>query len=775
MFCPVRPVCHTPYEGPAGVSDGRANVGVYPRWGPPFVNRTLVLVSMALFALPLPAMAEGDQHSIPATFSVAPPMQGDAGSYERSIVSFDGKTVTTIESPKLRESFRIEAPRDTYDRNGQAHRTNVLHQWIGWTPDGPEGDGGDIQSMVDATSGELVATQYVDESVDWYVNTTYFPSLYLSPQLCGLENALQRQTYDLSAPVRLFAGSCRRAYYMNAPGANDQGYVAVRADPWGDTTAVGFQQSGTGLVVLAWFVAEIPYPVRLLEQLDSSPAPRFAMLDLVGFERGTLPAAGPGDKPVAGDLDPVDLEPHHGVGPSEDGVDHPFPWSAAWSAAQADADVRIFLDAHPDAVVRQAVYNGLSSNTTTTLGWTETHAHEWWFTLDDGDAAEKFATNRTTTKEYAALPLAPPVLVKSGTTDTTDAIQMESASRFVTSAPPRIPTVASATKWWEALATPHFAALGSNGWLHALGCTGCDEPWAATGAGFLGSVTHDNQWRWEASYVSIGADGAIVVFVENIVDSTFGPPHSGILGKHLPLVASPLAGILSDALSEVERLADAADVPAVPPVPVDLASPRTDLEGAPAGPRASRVDSAVAGKPAAMAPILAVAEGLALAAGAAALLWKLFAAGLFSRLRRDRALDHPVRRAIHDAIEAEPGIHLTALLARTGKAAGVVRHHLGKLEEAGLVTSRKGGGYLCYFAGKPGAATAASVSATKSDGARRVLQALSASPLGIRPLATRAGLAPSTVEHHLARLETAGLVRRDGKQYAVTRAGLAAS
>ncbi|MHB8634421.1 MAG: helix-turn-helix domain-containing protein, partial [Thermoplasmatota archaeon] len=152
---------------------------------------------------------------------------------------------------------------------------------------------------------------------------------------------------------------------------------------------------------------------------------------------------------------------------------------------------------------------------------------------------------------------------------------------------------------------------------------------------------------------------------------------------------------------------------------------------------------------------------------------------LFSRLRRNHALDSTARRQLMAAIEAEPGIHLRALVRRSGQGSGAVRHHVAKLVHANLVVQRKAGGYLCLFpadaTGSVEAAEAAASGATKADGARRVLRAVAAGPAGVRPLAARAGLAPSTVEHHLVRLSAAGLVQRRGAGFEATRAGTMAA
>lgn len=153
---------------------------------------------------------------------------------------------------------------------------------------------------------------------------------------------------------------------------------------------------------------------------------------------------------------------------------------------------------------------------------------------------------------------------------------------------------------------------------------------------------------------------------------------------------------------------------------------------------------------------LAALAGVSLAGGLAWWLWpgiKGLAGGLFSRIEGDKLLDHPGRARIRLAIEADPGVHFSELARRTGHAAGALRHHLGKMESAGLVVAKPLGGYTCYFVpGTSRDAGALANASARSDGARKVLDALQSGHVGVRAIAAATGLAPSTVSHHLARL-----------------------
>lgn len=135
------------------------------------------------------------------------------------------------------------------------------------------------------------------------------------------------------------------------------------------------------------------------------------------------------------------------------------------------------------------------------------------------------------------------------------------------------------------------------------------------------------------------------------------------------------------------------------------------------------------------------------------------AAGLFSRLREDRLLEHPVRRRVHDAVQGEPGIHFQELARRAAVGNGALDHHLRKLVAAGLLTVRKAPGYTCYFPKATDRRMMDAAPSLRSGGSRLVLDAVAQRPgASSRDLAGQLGLAPSTVSYHLKRLETAGLV-----------------
>ncbi len=160
------------------------------------------------------------------------------------------------------------------------------------------------------------------------------------------------------------------------------------------------------------------------------------------------------------------------------------------------------------------------------------------------------------------------------------------------------------------------------------------------------------------------------------------------------------------------------------------------------------------------------------AAGAMVLLWPalkglLGGIGLFSRIRREDLLEHPVRAGIMETIESDPGVHFQELVRRMGKGRGTMEHHVRKLVQSGLLVEKAERGFTCYFPkGAVDRRLMEMAPLFKAQGARRVLQAVQAQPgAATMELASTLGMATSTVNYHVKRLVDAGVLdsRRDGR------------
>lgn len=68
---------------------------------------------------------------------------------------------------------------------------------------------------------------------------------------------------------------------------------------------------------------------------------------------------------------------------------------------------------------------------------------------------------------------------------------------------------------------------------------------------------------------------------------------------------------------------------------------------------------------------------------------KPFITPLFTRMTKENAMDHPNRRKLYDAIQADPGIGFREVARRAGLAAGTARHHLNVLCRHGLVQEER--------------------------------------------------------------------------------------
>ena len=301
--------------------------------------------------------------------------------------------------------------------------------------------------------------------------------------------------------------------------------------------------------------------------------------------------------------------------------------------------------------------------------------------------------------------------------------------------------------------------------MSSLGCY-CNKPWATTSAGRLaGNWSNEagSSSSWEASWLVTTWDGRAYSLIENVRQSDYGRASLPVRALEKAIL-TPIETIVREAR---ERL------PALEALPPVVSTGQLDLEVAGPGPEGDlpaettlSPKASTAGRANKDAPVVSPGVAVAAAAGTAAMMWlvKLLVAPLFSRVRKDSALDQEVRATLQDLIEAEPGIHLNELMRRTKRGAGTVRHHLAKLEDVGLVKSRLGSGFLCYFPTQAGATAMGAAGVTKSDGARRVLAAARAGGTAAE-LARRTGLAPGTVDYHLARLATAGVVRREGMRW----------
>jgi hypothetical protein len=172
--------------------------------------------------------------------------------------------------------------------------------------------------------------------------------------------------------------------------------------------------------------------------------------------------------------------------------------------------------------------------------------------------------------------------------------------------------------------------------------------------------------------------------------------------------------------------------------------------------RASALSALVGPGPGTLAGGAAAATGLALLV----LLTKFLLVPLFTRLRRDRLLENPVRARLYERVRAEPGIHRAELIDFAGIGEGATRFHLRQLVSHKLVVEIESEGYARYFAAGEVPPDAARREALLRAGSLRAVYDLYAAEPGtsLREAGRRLGLSAPSVHRSKKRLEKAGLL-----------------
>jgi len=81
--------------------------------------------------------------------------------------------------------------------------------------------------------------------------------------------------------------------------------------------------------------------------------------------------------------------------------------------------------------------------------------------------------------------------------------------------------------------------------------------------------------------------------------------------------------------------------------------------------------------------------------GAAIVLLMIF--GIYSKIRRERILEHETRKRIVDHIRENPGAHYSAILEALGLPHGVLTHHINMLEAQEVVFSKQDRQYRRFY------------------------------------------------------------------------------
>lgn len=242
--------------------------------------------------------------------------------------------------------------------------------------------------------------------------------------------------------------------------------------------------------------------------------------------------------------------------------------------------------------------------------------------------------------------------------------------------------------------------------------------------------------------------------------------RGGLLG--LPETATLVSGVVADAqdalapvqaLSTVPLLADPAreTPPAAPEAPAQAEGTTTFYD----------VSEPEAVHPP-VAPLMAAAVATATAAPGFALCWDrlrrvALLSVLYTRIAREKILDHESRERLLAAIQASPGVAVADVADRVGLARNTAVYHIRRLESEGLVTTqRQGRTRLCFVAGSARERTQADALATlRHETTRSMAQAIRTQPgLDQQSLCARFGVTPSLAHWHATRLVASGIVRK---------------
>lgn len=243
------------------------------------------------------------------------------------------------------------------------------------------------------------------------------------------------------------------------------------------------------------------------------------------------------------------------------------------------------------------------------------------------------------------------------------------------------------------------------------------------------------------------------------------------------LVPLPVTGIgaapkldLAYLTSHVQTLAPLA------PAEAPAAAPRV---AAPAGPAPIAAAAADAGAPDAPAidpiavAVTAAAATAATTGSAVASLWErarrfLWLGLLYSRIAKERLLDHGSRERLLATIRATPGLAVADLAERTALPRNTVTYHLRVLERERLVSSTRNGRNRLFFA--PGSLEkrdqAEAMATLRHETSLALARAIGESPgVDQKQLCARVGVSPSLAHWHADRLVASGVVdkRREGR------------
>lgn len=691
----------------------------------------LALALLVLPAILAPAAAAQEERPLPGSMSIPLPRVGDEGVYTVTLVRVGAGGALEAGPEQVVSRFQWLAPAHSRDASGHVRLVNQLYEERHERP-GEEPERA-IHSY-DAGTGRLVSRTRIDahrqegESVSYRATQSFDTrsqgaGLSTLHATCGVANpAIQGKRLDLARPAPLLGDACSLIGSAAIPGALWGAFLAHRRAEAPGHEAVAFA-SEPHREADVWLAEGLPYPLRVAFPSQEQPG-AWHVLRLARFRAGEHSIATTGEVADAAPAAPLVQAPREAWGPDDRDAGFAFSISEAFRLAREDANgtrLRDFLSRGPHVYAERAQYQEVDGPG----AW-----RAWGFTLTDGqDRLDVMVTRRQVLVPNESD--VPPPLRGLGLPgdDTGQHEETRLELAFESSpvepgrepahprhVPTRLPTMASLVALWRAYAGEEHAEGPANRIAFQV------VPVRCVNAGVVCDSARV-QFNVGRHADASGGEARDVRVSELAVD------HEGRveqMDEHRRLRLRPGE---APALAWSGHSAPALAAPAV----------SVGFEGLPT-PIAWGAGAAL------VALVLYVSRGLVLAP-------------LYSRLTRARVESHPTRARILALVGQEPGLGAAGLARAMGEPESTVRYHVDRLRKAGSLVQRGAGPQPRYYLPKD--AERAPV------GSLDVLRAIADAPdASGRRLAETLGLDPSTVHHHLARLEQGGFVetRRVGRE-----------
>ncbi|MGB0652656.1 MAG: winged helix-turn-helix transcriptional regulator [Thermoplasmatota archaeon] len=740
----------------------------------------VTLVASAALTFGIGAAYASGEEPLPETFGIQPVRQGDRGTYEASgTATFQGEWLRNdVDETRAydggTERFEWRPARQAYDETGEVRMAAPLY-WGFHEPYGNLTYG--FEMLLDHHDGTAFAERQVSNgTIPWYAwsdppvyiglgertrNATYGivgTTFDVEWTPCGMISPLQGASTRTAEPLKLGGRCGSQGGAIDPDQGNETGeaqdrwlFEATAVEQVRGYDAVRYEYRSDEVQVKLWYAREVSAPVKVEKVVDfeneTIRVQVHEVLELVAFEAGNdvYPSGQPAGSPA---LPPVVPGPAGFFGPDSTGMDTSYTIEMAWQDAATNEEFRSFIGKNPDAFpvyARSLVFEA-----------TEGEKRGWAFLVKGPDEVLGGVTIQAPVQEVEdvlkmtdplvepfedELPWAPPFA-----RPLTAFVPMEGWASFFPDKPmTSLPTVGSVAAMWQAF----------------------DDGAHLNGPGFF--------WGFSGFCLDLDcseAEGSVFVGQEIRLEAADDDPFQQIFGGEsiredafTTLAVRDDGRILSyqegeaRAVERHEGLLPTSPAPETEPEPTEEALATTSpFWQWPSTPEAA-----------------AGVGFLGVLVGVLYWLWPTLkgglGVGLFSRLRQDQVLAHPMREGILAAVEAEPGLHQSELQRRLGTSRGTLDHHLKQLLARGLVVRKQQGGYVCFFPGRGvGRDEMEALTWLRGEGARDVLVAVDASPgCNGREVARSTGLDAATVSYHLKRLREGGLVEatREGRALVV--------